>query len=102
MSPTDEVSHEVEILAEGLRNDPRLQLDIVFFHEDDALAARKNAILLKKYMVAAVGENEEKRIKLSWFGEKEIIQTASGNYQPPESLLLFGRRNFTQDKETKI
>jgi len=102
MSPADEVSHEVEILAEGLRNDPRLLLDIVFFHEGNALTARENAIQLKKYIVAAAGEKGEQRIRLSWFGEKETIQTSKGNYQPPESLLLFGRRIFTQEKETKI
>ena len=102
MSPTEDVNHEVAILAEGLRNDPRLQLDIVFFHEGDALTARKNAILLKKYIVSTVGEKEEKRVRLSWFGEKETVQTANGNYQRSESLLLFGHRNFTQDKETKI
>ena len=102
MSPPEEVHNEVEILAEGLRNDPRLQLDIVFFHEGDALTARKKAILLKENIVAAVGEKEEKRVRLSWFGEKETVRIANGNYQLPESLLLFGRRNFTQDKETKI
>ncbi len=102
MLPIGGVLHEVEILAEGLRNDPRLQLDIVFFQEGAALTARKNARLLKKYIVAAVGEQEEKRIRLSWFGEKETVQTANGNYQLSESLLLFGRRNFIQDKETKI
>jgi len=102
MSPPEEVYHEVEILAEGLRNDPRLQLDIVFFHENDALTARKNAIVLKKHILAAVGEKERKRVRLSWFGEKETVQTSNGNYQLRESLLLFGRRNFNQEKETKI
>ncbi len=98
----EEAHHEVKILADGLRNDPRLQLDIVFFHDNDALTARKKAILLKKYILTAVGEKEKKRVRLSWFGEKETIQTSNGSYQPRESLLLFGRRNITQEKETKI
>ncbi len=102
MSPTEEIHNEVEILAERLRNDPRLQLDIVFFHEGNALTARKNAILLKKHIVAAVGENEEKRIRLSWFGEKETVRTAGKIHQLPESLLLFGQHSSTQGKETKI
>ncbi len=102
MDPKAEVSHEVEILAAGLRNDPRLQLDIVFFHENNGLAARKNAILLKNMLLAAVGKNEEKRVRLSWFGEKETVRTSNGNYQLKESLLLFGSQNFTQNKETKI
>ncbi len=102
MQSAEDVHYEVEILAEGLRNDPRLQLDIVFFHENDALTARRNAILLKKYILAAVGEKERKRVRLSWFGEKETVQTSNGNYRIRESLLLFGRRNFTQEEETKI
>ena len=102
MQSAEDVRHEVEILADGLRNDPRLQLDIVFFHENDALTARKNAIVLKKHILAAVGEKERKRVRLSWFGEKETVQTSNGNYQLRESLLLFGRRNFNQEKETKI
>ncbi len=102
LQSAEETHHEIEILADSLRRDPRLQLDIVFFHENDALTARKNAILLKKHILAAVGEKERKRVRLSWFGEKETVQTSNGNYQPRESLLLFGRRNFNQEKETKI
>ena len=102
MLPTDDFHQEVAILADALRKDLRLQLDIVFFHEDDALTARKNAIVLKKNILALVGVEEEKRVRLSWFGEKESVQASSGNYQLPESLLLFGSRNFTQSKDTKI
>ena len=102
MLPTNQMFYEVDILADGLRNDPRLQLDIVFFHENDIKQAREKALLLKKYIVAAAGEKEKKRVRLSWFGEKETVQKSGRNYQFPESLLLFGRRNFTQDKETSI
>jgi tetratricopeptide (TPR) repeat protein len=102
MQSAKEAHHEVEILAEGLHNDPRLQLDIVFFHENDALTARKNAISLKKHILAVVGEKEKKRVRLSWFGEKETVQTSNGEFLLQESLLLFGRRNITQEKETKI
>ena len=102
MLPTEDFHQEVAILADALRKDLRLQLDIVFFHEDDALTARKNAIVLKKNIIALVGVKEEKRVRLSWFGEKESVQGSSGNYQRPESLLLFGSRNFIQSKDTKI
>ena len=102
MLPTEDFHQEVTILADALRKDLRLQLDIVFFHEDDALTARKNAIVLKKNILALVGVKEEKRVRLSWFGEKESVQASSGNYQLPKSLLLFGSRNFTQSKDTKI
>jgi len=95
MLPTEELHREVEIVADRLLNDPGLQLEIVFFHENDTLAARESAILLKKNIVAAAGEKVAERIQLSWFGEKETIRTSRGNYQLPESLLLFGHRNHT-------
>lgn len=102
MQSAKEAHHEVEILADGLRNDPRLQLDIVFFHKNDVMTAKRNALLLKKHILAAVGEKERKRVRLSWFGEKETVQTSNGEYLPQESLLLFGRRNFNQEKEKTI
>lgn len=102
MAPSNEFRHEVEILTEGLRNNPMLHIDIVFFQENDALTARKKALLLKSYIIAAIGEEEKKRVRLSWFGEKEAIQTSNGNHELSESLLLFGQLNSNQSKETKI
>lgn len=98
----EETHHEVEILADSLRRDPGLQLDIVSFHENDVLEARKKAILLKNYILTAIGEKEKKRVRLSWFGEKETVQTSNGEHPLQESLLLFSRRNITLQKETKI
>ena len=99
---TDEVYHEVEILAQRLRNDPRLRLNIIFFQDKNALAARQKAIALKNNIIALLGEKEGNRVRLSWFGEKETVQAAGKIHQLPESLLLFGRHSSTQGKETKI
>jgi len=99
---TDEIYHEVEILAQRLRNDPELHVNIIFFQDNNALAARQKAIALKNNIIALLGEKEDSRVKLSWFGEKETVQTAGNIYQLPESLLLFGQHSSTQGKETKI
>jgi tetratricopeptide (TPR) repeat protein len=101
--PTSEVdNHEVEILAHRLRNDPTLQIDIVVFRENESKTARENAKLIKKSIIALLGEGEEERVRLSWFGEKETVKTPNGTHQLPESLLLFGRHNTTEKKETEI
>jgi len=102
MQPTERLRQEVEIVANRLRHNPKLQLDIVYFHKNDAYAARKNALLLKRNIAAVIGKNETKRIRLSWFGEKEIIQISSGEYRLPESLLLFGTRNYTNPNKSEI
>lgn len=99
---TNKAYSEVKILAARLRNEPKLNIDIVFFKDNDALKARQKAIVLKNNIIALLGEKDEQRVKLSWFGEKETIQTAGKLHQLPESLLLFGRLNGTQGKETKI
>ena len=99
---TNKAYSEVEILAGRLRNEPKLNIDIVFFQDNDALKARQKAIVLKKNILALLGEKDEQRVKLSWFGEKETIETAGKLNQLPESLLLFGRLNGTQGTETKI
>jgi len=102
MDPSSEFYHEVGILAEGLRHTPMLHIDIVVFQENDELTARKKSLLLKSYIVAEIGPEEKKRVRLSWFGEKEAIQTSNGTHELSESLLLFGQLNSSQGKETKI
>jgi len=99
---TDEVYHEVEILVQRLQNDQRLHINIIFFQDNDALAARQKAIALKNNIIALLGEKEGSRVRLSWFGERETIQIAGKIHQLPESLLLFGQHSSTQGKETKI
>jgi tetratricopeptide (TPR) repeat protein len=102
ISPMGEINREVERLAHGMKNDSTLQVDLVIFQEDDELVARKKAIVLKKNILAILGKKESKRVRLSWFGEKETIQTSGGTYRLPESLLLFGRHNIFKEKETQI
>ena len=100
--PMGEISRELEILARGMKNDPTLQVDLVVFQENDELAAKTKAILLKKNILAILGKKESKRVRLSWFGEKETLQTPGGTHHLPESLLLFGRHNIFQGKEMEI
>lgn len=102
ISPMGEINREVERLAHGMKNDTTLQVDLVIFQEDDELVARKKAIVLKKNILAILGKKESKRVRLSWFGEKETIQTSGGTHHLPESLLLFGRHNIFQGKEMQI
>ncbi len=99
---TDEVYHEVKILVQRLQNDPQLHVNIIFFQDNNALKARQKALVLKNKIIALLGKKEEQRVRLSWFGEKETIQTAGKIHQLPESLLLFGQHSNTQGMETKI
>lgn len=98
----DEMKSELEILVTSLRNDEALHLDIVVFSENNTTDAKRKAFSLKKNIVAILGAKEEKRVRLSWFGEKESIENVYGSSQLKESLLLFGSRNIKGREERKI
>ena len=102
MGSTEEKQNELRKLTDALGKDPSLSLDIVLFNENDVLAAQKSAVLLKKKILAVLGEKEQERVRLSWFGESETVQTSIGSSRLAESLLLFGSHNFTGRKETEI
>lgn len=102
MAPRSEFDHDIEVLAESLLQDSTLRIDIVSFHEGDSETARRKASTLKKNIVAIVGEKEKKRVRLSWFGEKEKLQGYEYSFYLAESLLIFGSKITDQQKETEI
>lgn len=102
MRPQNQLNKDVEILTSWLRYDPVLDIHLVFFHEDDISIAKHKAIEMKKRIVTVLGEQVRPRVRLSWFNETEVIETASGKIQPPESLLIFGTKRKTLQEETEI
>ena len=102
LDTVDGREEDVGILVQSLREAPNLSIDIVCFFENDEQAARKKAIQLKKNIVAMLGEQAKTRVRLSWFGEKEFVQTENGVHELSESFLIFGRYDNIQRKETKI
>ena len=61
----------------------------------------KKTALLSLLLFTFIGCSESFDVDLS-FGEKESIRVSGETRELSESLLLFGRRNSSQDKETKI
>lgn len=102
MYPQHTFNENVETLVDSLHQDSLLFLDIVFFNENDAPNAKQKAIQLKQHLIAQLGESYRQRIRLSWFGEQETIQTPNGTKQLSESVLLFARKKDQLNQETTI
>lgn len=102
MLPQHAFNDNVETLANYLLHDSSLFLDIVFFSEKNAINAKQKAIQLKQHLIAQLGESYRQRIRLSWFGEQEMIQTSNGTKQLSESVLLFARSKDQLNQETTI
>lgn len=102
MFPQHTFNDNVETLAGYLLQDSSLFLDIVFFSEKDAPKAKQKAIQLRQHLIAQLGESHRQRIRLSWFGEQETIQTPNGTQQLSESVLLFARKKDLLKQETTI
>ncbi len=89
-----------EQLFRYLHHNPSLHLDIVTFDAKSAASARKKAISIKQHLVSQSGLALKDRIRLSWFGVPETIETTAGIKELPESVLIFARNSTQIEQET--
>lgn len=85
-----------------LHHNPSLHLDIVTYDAKSARSAREKAINIKQYFVMKLGLALKDRIRLSWFGVPEKIETDAGIKELPESVLIFARNSTQLEQETSI
>lgn len=91
-----------EQLFRYLHHNPSLNLDIVTYDAKSARSARKKAISIKQYLVKQFGLPFKDRIRLSWFGVPETIETEAGIKELSESVLIFARNSTQFEQETSI
>lgn len=72
-----------------LANNRRLELHVVAYVENDARLARLRARAVKQHLAERFAGVSPRRIKLSWFGVPEKIQTGSRAHELGASVHLF-------------
>lgn len=72
-----------------LSNNPRLELHVVAYVENDARLARLRARAIKQYLAERFAGVSPRRIKLSWFDVPEKIQTGGRAHELGASVHLF-------------
>lgn len=102
VTPQQTYTYNADKLSRYLLQNPSLQLDIVTYNVKGRPTAKQNAVQLKRYLVNQLGPSLKNRIRLSWFGEKETLQTQTGNKQLAESVLIFATNENQLSKETAI
>lgn len=102
VTPQQTYTYNSDKLTRYLLQNPSLQLDIVTYNVQGGPTAKQNAVQLKKYLINQLGPSLKNRIRLSWFGEKETLQTQTGNKQLAASVLIFATNENQLSKETAI
>lgn len=102
ITPQHTYTYNTDKLTRYLQQNPSLQLDIVTYHIQGGPTAKQKAIQLKEYLVNQLEPSVKNRIRLSWFGQGETLQTPTGNKQLSESVLIFVTNKNQFSKETAI
>ena len=102
IAPQQTYTYNTDKLTRYLLQNPLLQLDIVTYHVQGGSTAKQKAVQLKEYLASQLGPSFKNRIRLSWFGEEETLQTQTGKKQLPQSVLIFTRNVNHLSKETAI
>ncbi len=92
---TADKKREVEYLAETFKQAPVSNINLTFFYAGDKEKARKQATSLKSLLSNSL-QNHNKRIRISWFAEAEVVQTASGIKSLQNGVLIFGKLQLSQ------
>lgn len=95
--------NEIETIASILEENSYLDLEVVTFVENDIEAAQRRAFEIKR-LIESTGKNVADRVKLSWFGVPERIESDNGETEGflSDSILLFGQAKVNFIKETSI
>lgn len=102
ITPQQTHTYNTNKLTRYLLQNPLLQIDIVTYHVQGVSTAKQKAVQLKEYLVSLLGPSLKNRIRLSWFGEEETLQTQTGKKQLSQSVLIFSRNVNNLSKETAI
>lgn len=98
---TADKKREVDYLAKSFQQAPVSDINLVLFHEGDDANARMQAITLKSLLNNSL-QDQNKHIQISWFGEAETVQTASGTHALKNGLLIFSQLRLSPAKEESI
>ncbi|MCF6188316.1 MAG: tetratricopeptide repeat protein [Desulfobulbaceae bacterium] len=94
---------EINFLARQFVRQPLDELNIVVFMENDLLQAKRIARALRTAILHKVPQKYKKMIRVSWFGEPEVLATANqAAVQLPEGILIFSQPGSKQHKEQRI
>ncbi len=94
---------EINFLARQFVRQPLDELNIVVFMENDLLQAKQIARALRTAILHKVPQKYKKKIRVSWFGEPEVLATANqAAVQLPEGILIFSQPGSKQHKEERI
>ena len=94
---------EINFLARQYIRQPLSELNIVVFIQNDILQAKRIARALRTAILHKVPEKYKKKIRVSWFGEPELLATANqAETQLSEGILIFSQPGSTQHKEERI
>lgn len=96
------ISYNRERLLRYLQHNPSLALDVVTFNAQKESLARETAIRIKEQFINQFELSRKDRIRLSWFGEAESVDTHSGTKPLTESVLIFTRYTSQTNQETSI
>lgn len=100
---TKERRQEIALLATTFAQASGDVLNLVVFLADDALRAESRARDLQKSIAGDLDGHAGKKIRISWFGEPERVNTASGEaHALDEGLLMFCTPQVQQTGEKMI
>ncbi|WP_029895979.1 tetratricopeptide repeat protein [Desulfohalovibrio reitneri] len=77
-------------VAETLRHSPGTTLHVVAFVEGNREVAKQRALLVKRELTRQAPGLRAKRIRTSWFGSPEPVETGSGAASLSQSIRIFG------------
>ena len=96
-SQDDVRQRELERLAKYLLQHPAAELHLVVFYQDDLQQGKSIAAQLKRQIHTLIGNIQEAPIRISWFDEPALIQTAEGTqHELKKGLFLFTQPSAQQ------
>jgi tetratricopeptide (TPR) repeat protein len=86
MTLTDESKPSLSVLGAMLENNRKLDVHVVVFDASGAASAKRKALLIRNYVSRMWPEVDPSRLKPSWFGQGEKVETEDGTMTLDETV----------------